>query len=186
MADGSNQPVILDTTVLSNFASTQSTDHLVEILAQPMIVLAVKAELEEGRDRGYAFLDDIHAHIGGSIELLSETNRPHASTLPMLDHLDAGEADSLAIAVEYDGILATDDFAARRLAAEYNVPVTGSIGILVSGIRRGIIDADTANQWLTIWREQRGYYAPVDRIRRCLSNRSQLSSATTDYGHPDR
>jgi len=46
--------------------------------------------------------------------------------------------------------------------------VTGSVGVLVSGIRRGAIDINTANEWPTEWREKRGYYAPVERVEDVL------------------
>lgn len=44
------------------------------------------------------------------------------------------------------------------------MPVTGSIGLLVLGIERGRIDKETADEWLDMWRDTRGYYAPVESV----------------------
>jgi predicted nucleic acid-binding protein len=71
-------------------------------------------------------------------------------------------------AVERDGTIATDDLAARRLATELDVPVTGSIGLLVLGIKREHIDSETADEWLEVWRDERGYYAPIESVTELL------------------
>lgn len=60
--------------------------------------------------------------------------------------LDAGEAASLAAAIERGGTLATDDLAARRLATDHGVPVTGSVGWLVLGVERDAGGTATANE----------------------------------------
>jgi predicted nucleic acid-binding protein len=67
-------------------------------------------------------------------------------------------------AVERNGTIATDDLAARRLATELDVSVTGSVGLLVLGIKREHIDSETADEWIDIWRTERGYYAPVESV----------------------
>lgn len=67
-------------------------------------------------------------------------------------------------AYERDGTLATDDLAARRLGDELSVPVTGSVGLLVLGVERGRVDRETADAWFETWRDERGYYAPVDEV----------------------
>jgi len=48
------------------------------------------------------------------------------------------------------------------------VPVTGSIGLLVLGIKREHIDSETADEWLEVWRDERGYYAPVENVTELL------------------
>lgn len=65
-------------------------------------------------------------------------------------------------------MLATDDLAARDAAGEQGVPVTGSVGLLVLGIDRDALDVATADEWLSTWRSERGYYAPVDRFEEVL------------------
>ena len=50
-------PVILNTTVLNNFASTDSVTWLATTLEDPQTVPAVRAELERGHAAGYAYLN---------------------------------------------------------------------------------------------------------------------------------
>jgi hypothetical protein len=50
------------------------------------------------------------------------------------------------------------------------MPVTGSIGLLVLGIKREHIDSETADEWIDIWRTERGYYAPVESITELLDD----------------
>ena len=67
-----------------------------------------------------------------------------------------------------DGTFVSDDVAARRLADELGVPKTGSIGLLVNGIARNELSVETADEWLDVWRKQRGYYAPVESVADAL------------------
>jgi predicted nucleic acid-binding protein len=86
------------------------------------------------------------------------------------NRLDRGEAESLFGAIEHSGTLATDDLAARRIADQRDVSVTGSIGLLVLGVESAQIDRGTADEWLDTWREQRGYYAPVGSVAEILGD----------------
>jgi len=36
--------------------------------------------------------------------------------------------------------------------------------LLVVGIEHGRIDSETADEWLETWRDERGYYAPVESV----------------------
>lgn len=168
MSTDVTRPVVLDATVLSNFTSTGTVEHLASILDRPATVPAVRAELEAGHERGYEFLDDALEHLGSDIAVFGTENPPDAVAGEVRDRLDSGEAASLLGAMEHDGTLGTDDLAARTVATAHDVPVTGWVGILVVGIRRGVIDTDTANRWLDDWRTERGYYAPVDRIKEVI------------------
>lgn len=170
MADGYPQPVFLDATVVSNFASTDSIEFLVSVINSPVVVPAVRDEIERGRDFG-------HGYLAAAVEAFGEDLRlgdvpPETGTASLRERLDPGEAEALRGAVEHDGTLATDDLAARRLADDLNVPVTGSIGLLVLGVERGRIDRETADEWLDTWRDTRGYYAPVESIAEVLSDGS--------------
>jgi predicted nucleic acid-binding protein len=167
MPDGLPEPVVLDATVLSNFASSGAVDWLVELLDGPAVPTAVETEVEEGRDHGHEFLDDATAVVGDGIPALDVEGEP-AATADVDATLDAGEAAALRLAIERDGMLATDDLAARNAAGEHGVPVTGSVGLLVLGIDHGLLDAATADEWLSTWRSERGYYAPVDSIEEVL------------------
>ena len=138
------QPVVLDATVLSNFASTGTVNALVDILDRPATVPGVQTELERGYARDYDFLDDALARISDDITLLGVEEQSTGETA-IRDRLDSGEAEALLGAIAREGTLATDDLAARETATERGVQVTGSVGLLVVGIHRGEIDASMSN-----------------------------------------
>ena len=89
MSDEIVQPVCLDATVLSNFASSETVDQLIAILDRPVTVPAVEAELERGRSEGYDFLEDALDSLGGEIELVDTRERADATTSDVRDRLDA-------------------------------------------------------------------------------------------------
>lgn len=137
-------PVILDATVLSNFASTDAIEVLVEMLESPAVVPTVIDEINEGRDFGYEYLTVAVETFGEGIQILDV--EPADGTPKIHDRLDAGEAESLLTAIEQRGTLATDDLAARQVADERNRPVIGSIGLLVLAVKRRRIDQSTAEE----------------------------------------
>ena len=127
---------------------------------------AARDEIEQGIDFG-------HEYLTSAVEAFDEglpvsDAPPETSGVKLRERLDPGETKALRGAAERDGTIATDDLAARRLAAELDVPVTGSIGLLVLGIKREHIDSETADKWLEVWRDERGYYAPVESVTELL------------------
>jgi predicted nucleic acid-binding protein len=166
MSDGYPKPVFLDATVISNYASTNSIEFLVEILEAPVVAPAVRDEIEQGVGFGHEYLTSaVEAFDEG---LVVSDVPPEIGGVDLRDRLDPGETEALQGAVEHGGTLATDDLAARRLATELDVPVTGSVGLLVLGIKREHIDSETADEWIDIWRTERGYYAPVESVTELL------------------
>jgi len=168
MSGGYPSPVVLDATVLSNFASTDGVSFLTTVLESPVVVPSVRDELERGLDAGHEYLDTV---VDAFEDNLPVQSRPSDSDRQEIrDRLDPGEAESLLAAIEHSGRLATDDLAARKMATQRDVPVTGSIGLLVLGVESGYLDRDTADEWLDTWREQRGYYAPVESVAEILDD----------------
>jgi uncharacterized protein len=53
--------------------------------------------------------------------------------------LHTGEAEVLVLAQELSTTVAIDDRRGRRLAAELGIPLTGTIGILLTAKRRGLL-----------------------------------------------
>ncbi len=65
------------------------------------------------------------------------------STMCRIFALDAGETEALSIVEENpNAIFLTDDAAARLVAEKTGFKVHGTIGILVRGIRRGLLTVD--------------------------------------------
>jgi predicted nucleic acid-binding protein len=168
MASEYPQPLVLDTTVLSNFSSTDSVSLLNSILTSPVVVPAVRDELERGLEAGHDYLDTAVGALDE--ELPVQPLSSDENYRDIRNRLDPGEAESLIGAIEYGGTLATDDLAARGIANEREVPITGSIGILLLGVESGHIDRSTADAWLDVWREERGYYAPVESVTEILGD----------------
>ena len=166
MPDGYPQPVFLDATAISNFASTSSVEFLVHLLEAPIVVPAVRDEIERGVEHGHEYLTSaVEAFDSG---LAVSDVPPEIGRVSLHERLDPGEREALLGAAKRNGTIATDDLAARRLSTELDVPVTGSIGLLVLGIKRERTDSETADEWLKIWRDERGYYAPVESVTELL------------------
>jgi predicted nucleic acid-binding protein len=64
-------------------------------------------------------------------------------------------------------ILVTDDLAARQLAQERDVPLAGTVGILLVLVRDGLLPLPEANAILAEMIERR-YRSPVDRLDELL------------------
>lgn len=168
MTAGYPQPVVLDTTVVSNFASTDGISFLTAVLESPVIAPAVRDELQRGLNAGYEYLDTAVEALDDGLLVRAVSVDDDIQTVR--DRLDRGEAESLLVAIERHGTLATDDLAAREIADQRDVPVTGSIGLLVLGVESAHLDRDTADEWLDTWQERRGYYAPVESVTEILND----------------
>ncbi|PSQ31212.1 hypothetical protein BRD16_03530 [Halobacteriales archaeon SW_6_65_46] len=167
---------VLDTTVLSNYARSESTEWLLQTVPLPVTVPAVINEVERGIADGYEFMKAIDEYAIAVSAIPSESRETlavitlgsEASTLAerLTTRLDAGEAHALALAIP-DEMLATDDQAARTAANDDGIDVTGSLGILADGVSQQACSVATANTWLQTW-EDAGYHAPVESIEELL------------------
>jgi predicted nucleic acid-binding protein len=176
MAGRYPSPVFLDATVVSNFASTDGIGFLTTVLESPVVVPAVRKEVERGARAGYEYLGAAVDALGESLFVREVPSDAGGSDVR--DRLDAGESESVLGVLAHGGTVATDDLAARRVAKSREIPVTGSIGHLVLGVERGKIDSKTADEWLDGWRDRRGYYAPVESVTELLGDeREELQSA---------
>lgn len=111
MSEPVSRPVVLDATVLSNYASTDSVTWLTTTLDDLWTVPAVRTELEQGREVGYAYLE--HALDGlesGRIGIVETAPEQLQQDYPTVQtRLDPGEAEALVAAHTADGTLVTDD-----------------------------------------------------------------------------
>lgn len=171
MAEEYPQPVFLDATVLSNFASTNGLSTVVEMLDTPVVVPAVRGEIEEGVEQGHVYLVSATGAIGGEISVRSVPTSGERTQIR--DKLDEGEAESMLGVIKHGGTLSTDDLAARRVAEQRGIPVTGSVGLLVLAVERDHLDRTKADEWLETWRDVRGYYAPVETVSELLADDSR-------------
>jgi len=86
---------------------------------------------------------DVGGVPDGLAEVSYELAEPDESRVGT-DELDPGERAALAVAREHEGVLLTDDLAAREAASEAGVEVRGSIGVIALNYGRGLLDRDEA------------------------------------------
>jgi predicted nucleic acid-binding protein len=158
--------VIVNTTVISNFAVIGQLDILRGLFRSVTIAMEVYDELIAGLDEGYEFYSGLREHCTPFSEhgwirvacLQTDEEIRMFERLPA--RLHRGEAASMAIAYHRGLIFLTDDRAARKASLRYDIPISGSLGCLVACVERGLADADQANAWLTQMIEQ-GFRSPV-------------------------
>lgn len=89
------------------------------------------------------------------------------SFLRLCSRFGRGEASCLAIALHRDAGILTDDLDARRFAQRGNIPVSGSIGILVKCVTNGHLSLEQGNELFSRM-IQKGFYSPVESLDRFL------------------
>lgn len=166
MTDAPRNATVLNTTVLSNFAHV---DHVELLLELPRLVTvdAVQTELDEG--------SETHRYLEGALDVLEDeipviTPCSPAQKLEeqLLETLDSGEAQALAVAEAAEGMVVTDDGDARAIANERRIGLTGSIGLLVRFVENDRITVDTADAYLKRWIDEAGFRSPARDFRRFL------------------
>ena len=153
---------VLNTTALSNFASIDQL-WVITGLSGICAVPIVREELENGvEDHPYlqSALDVLDDEI--LVATISDTVANREAVVR--NHLDPGEAQAFALADAHDGRLLTDDGDARSFAKEQGVTVVRSVGVLLAAIDAGKIDEPTADEWLSTWIDEIGYYVPFRTI----------------------
>jgi predicted nucleic acid-binding protein len=155
-------PSVLNTTVLSNFAYTDQL-WVVSGLSNICTVPVVREELENGVT-DHPYLQSALEILDEEIQVVSISNTVANRGAVVSSHLDPGEAQAFAVADAHDGRLLTDDGDARSFAKDQGVTVVGSVGVLLAAIDAGKIDEQTANEWLSTWIDEIGYYVPYRSI----------------------
>ncbi len=161
---------IFDTTALSNFASTGRLD-LLDTRYRGVAFTTVEDtdELRRGVKAGYSYLEYVMQHIEavdseGWLRILVPNSAAEHRLRSEFDlFLDPGEASCLALAISRRMTLVTDDLAARRLAEKKEVPLSGTLGILIALVRHNAFPLKEANAMLAAM-IQRRYRSPVDRL----------------------
>lgn len=160
-ASNLRSPIVLDTTVVSNFAFTGDLDLVLndpntEVVTVPAVIDEIRTGDEDS---------DFLAEAREGLSVIEVESGPESG---ILDRLDYGEAHALHAAIVEEGTLATDDLPARELADQRGVPVTGSIGLLVRLVRYEKFTVNEADAVLRRWIEGGGYFSPVESVREVL------------------
>lgn len=160
------RPTVLDATVLSNFAYLDRVSAL-QVLSRPIAVPAVRDEVAAGAE-AYPYLRNAVTALSDTIPVVDVDDDSRALRDELADQLDRGEAVSFVIAEIHDGLLVTDDGAARALARERGVRLTGTIGVLIELVEVGDIDESTTDTWLKRLIDETDYRAPSRELSEYL------------------
>lgn len=144
--------LIVDTTVLSNFARIDRVDLLgLALNGSGAMTEIVYTELQAGEILGRFPVSD-----WGWLPIIQLTTEETALYERLTLQLDNGEASCLALALTRGGVLVTDDQAARRYALSAGVAVVGTLGMLRILVRVGRCTQSEADNLLTAMIQQ-GY-----------------------------
>jgi predicted nucleic acid-binding protein len=158
-AEQVDQPVILDNTVLTNFALVGRADLVTHLW--PTKACTTPPVLDEYRSGVASGL--VPADFWADLTVITLTEEETDLAATFSTRLGSGERSCLAAAVCRQGLLATDDLDGRRIAQQQNVPLTGTIGILILCVRRGYLSREEANGLLGKMIAF-GYYSPFDSL----------------------
>ena len=137
--------ILLDNTVLSNYALIGQLDLLRSFCGGKGVTTdAVVKEFQTGIALGLFKETDI-----GWVRVTKVRGESERSLFERFQRrLEAGESSCLAVAVSRKHGILTDDIDAREVALRASIQVSGSIGVLVAMIRRGVIDLQEGNRLL--------------------------------------
>jgi hypothetical protein len=127
--------VISNTTPILSLLKIGKLDILRELYGKIQIPQAVYDEIEAGKDKDY--YTDI-----SKFDWIKITPIQSPSVRLYLLDLEDGEAETIILAQEQAADLAIiDEKLGRRYAAQLNIPVTGTVGILLKAKKHGLITA---------------------------------------------
>ncbi|ETX02454.1 MAG: hypothetical protein ETSY1_03530 [Candidatus Entotheonella factor] len=157
--------LIVDTTILSNFSFARRPDLLrADSLERIVTTTQVMDEYQDGVEKHLVPLSDWHWLSILTLDTPEEIrlfNQLH-------QRLGAGESSCLSLAMYREFMVLTDDSDARRWAHRSEIPVSGTIGLLVQLVQGKAITLKEANGLLTVMREH-GYYAPIASLDELIS-----------------
>lgn len=87
----------------------------------------------------------------------------------LLETLDPGETQVLAVSEATRGTAVTDDGDARTVAKERSIPITGSIGLLVRFLGEDDLSVEEADRALKRWIDEAGFRSPARDIEAFLT-----------------
>ena len=128
--------VICDTSPIQYLHQLGLLDVLPALAERVIVPPAVVTELETGRALGVNLpdltkLDWVVVH--------RPTSEP---ALPLINDLGPGETQVLMLALESRGAIAVlDDALARQIAEALEIPLTGTLGLLIDAKRAGLVTA---------------------------------------------
>ena len=136
--------IVSDTSPLISLEKIDGGYRLFRRLYDKILVPpAVLRELAAGPfENAEAYL----SHFG--IDDLLQVETPEHSEREETEHLDPGEREAIALALEFDLPLLIEEEAGRTLARELGIRISGIAGQILQAVREEIIGADRAKRML--------------------------------------
>jgi predicted nucleic acid-binding protein len=160
--------IIFDTSVLSNFALSDSLSVIEKLYAgHSYITEFVAAENMRGIASNHRKLITIKkALMSGWLTEVTLEGKEEKSLFESLSlSLGLGEASSIAVAKVRGFVFASDDRAARREANLLGVKLTGTIGILIKAVKKKVVKHKEADRILGVIKtNQCRLLCPVRRL----------------------
>ncbi len=164
--------ILVDNTVLSNFASIHRLDVLQKVMHRVFITRQIYDEIIAGILAGYDFQQQVQA------EVMKKTPEKWIYITDFLDveiplyqelliTLGKGEASSIAIAKLRNWGFLTDDRKARQLAQEQGIKLSGTLGVLKNAVIRDVLIVAEADNLLGEM-IKRGYHSPYASINQLI------------------
>jgi predicted nucleic acid-binding protein len=152
--------VILDNTVLSNFALVKQADLILSLWpGKTSTTSIVLGEYLAASDK---ITFPPQAWQALRVVELTLGEDAFASQLPL--RLGAGERSCIAIAHNRGGLFVSDDADARRIARGHAIPLTGTLGILNACVQKNLVSLTQANQLLSMMIAA-GYRSPSSELK---------------------
>jgi predicted nucleic acid-binding protein len=157
--------LIVNNTVLSNFAFVDRLDLLKNIFQKVYLTPKVYREVEEGIRDGYEFQEHTRKVMEAQEWLIiTEPNQRELELYRnLLLRLGSGEASCLAIAKGRGWLFLTDDLNARKTAIQLDVRISGTIGVLRIAMEQGFIPIEEGNRLLHSMIDN-GYFSPISDL----------------------
>lgn len=151
---------VVDNTVLTNFALIKHEDILMKVFDEVLYTAnEVLQEFQLGKERG--ILPDTDWSWMRVLEIESEQEGHLFERLT--ERLGRGESACLSFAVNRNMKILTDDLDTRNYAQRLGVSVSGTIGVLILAVKKGIISLAEGNKFLVEMIEN-GYYSPYNAL----------------------
>lgn len=127
--------VIANTSPLQYLFQLDLLDFLPHLYGEILVPERVLWELHNGVDRG------VHLPDLRSIAWIRICRVQGVAILPLVAGLGMGEREVLALALELEApLVILDDALARRFAQRLDLPLTGTLGLLLKAKQQGRID----------------------------------------------
>jgi predicted nucleic acid-binding protein len=158
-----SRPVLLDNTVLTNFALIQKPQLALTLWNERTATTPqVMAEYHQGVEQGL-----LSASVWEPLSQLGLTDEEIAWSNQLPPRLGAGERSCIAVAYHRQGLFVSDDADARRQARDCQVPVTGTLGILLLHVQRDGLTLAAADELLAEL-IRLGFRSPVQTLTAVL------------------